>query len=121
MTPVRNIKTLEALREMSEKYLGEAGSDEILGAQLDEAVRAGRSIFYYRTEYDARILFLKNLVENRGQASDETLKNDFVEKLKHFDLAAMINEVNISNFIVRFNFGLWLENWERRVSDWVDV
>ena len=50
----RNIKKMEALREMSEKYLGDASEDRVLGAQLDEAVRSQNGIFYYRTNYDAR-------------------------------------------------------------------
>ena len=45
---------MEALREMSEKYLGDASEDRVLGAQLDEAVRSQNGIFYYRTDYDAR-------------------------------------------------------------------
>ena len=39
---------------MSEKYLGDASEDRVLGAQLDEAVRSQNGIFYYRTDYDAR-------------------------------------------------------------------
>merc|ERR1712227_588829 len=71
--------------------------DRVLGAQLDEAVRSQNGIFYYRTNYDARLLYLKPLIENRKRGkteviSDQPLKNDFLEKLKNFDLATMINE-----------------------------
>ena len=108
-------KKLSELSHFRDSYLrGITGQK--FQEDLDEAVANSSKCFYYKVfifgvqilglitdflmrflkcTYDARLLLLREMIENRGDAADSTLKADFLDFLANVDMAQLINIVRI--------------------------
>ena len=51
--------------------------------------------FYYRTNWDARILMVRMWTENRGGRSDQDIQSDYMEVFSKFNAPAALNQVSL--------------------------
>lgn len=59
---------------------------------LDEVVGNSSECFYYKCRYDARFLWLRNRIENRGEFSNESIRKEFLSALDDLGVAEVLNE-----------------------------
>jgi len=66
-------------------------------ADLDFVVRNSAECFYYKTKFDARLLWLRKYIENRGNIKNDEIKKDFIRALETdvMEVADVLNQVLI--------------------------
>lgn len=67
---------------------------------LDEVVGNSSECFYYKCRYDARFLWLRNRIENRGEFSNESIRKEFLSALDDLGVAEVLNEVILNDVIL---------------------
>ena len=85
-------KNVDDLASFRDNYLN-IPKEEKFKNDLHEISKNSKDCFYYKTNYDARLLWLRNPIENRGDFTDQSIRDDFMKVLASVDVAEVLNSV----------------------------
>ena len=90
-------KTVGSLAELQQDFKGKymAPFSAEFEADLDEAVGNTNECFYYKCRYDARLLWLRKYIENRGDITNDEIKKTFISAFQSsvMGVADVLNQV----------------------------